>query len=81
MNTYLPRPGAVILIKRSDHYLGTEDLVMRVKQIGDGKHVPDALEWVTVEGTALNHDGSDRGFRSALVRMESLHMQRQIGQS
>ena len=74
MKSRLPGPGDVITIARHDHYMGTEDLSMRVKLVGNGQPLPPALEWVTVEGTALNVDGSDRGHLSALVRLAALDM-------
>lgn len=71
----LPDIGDIVLLPRAHVYMGTEDLRMRVQELGDG-HTPvhPSLEWVTVAGQVLNPDGSPRGYRSALVRLAALYM-------
>ena len=72
----VPGPGTVLQFSEADVFGGNGDLRLRVASIADGKLVHRQAEWVTVEGTALNEDGSDRGYRSALVRLSAL-----LGQS
>src|SRR3954454_8778128 len=68
----VPGPGTVLHLREADVFGGNGALRLRVVSTADGKLVHRQAEWVTVEGEALNEDGSDRGYRSALVRLSAL---------
>jgi hypothetical protein len=71
----LPGVGDIVFLERAHIYMGADDLRLRVQEIGDGKNPPHPqAEWVHVSGQALNDDGSNRGYRSALVRLAALYL-------
>jgi hypothetical protein len=68
----LPTLGTIVTIPAASVYLGDRDLTLRLSKVGNGDPVHPRQEWVTIEGKALNPDGTDRGFRSALVSVDAL---------
>lgn len=72
----LPSEGDIVHLRREHIFNASEDLILRVREIGDGdgRPPPRGVEWVHVAGDALNPDLSFCGIRSATVRLVALYM-------